>query len=78
MQCVAMISSQSKPTLCAHVTGWIKTFDKYFLEQTQHILNNMVLKLHEDPRRRFIWSEISYFSKWWEGADKQKREATRK
>uniref|UniRef100_A0A8C5CEP5 Alpha-mannosidase n=1 Tax=Gadus morhua TaxID=8049 RepID=A0A8C5CEP5_GADMO len=58
--------------------GWIKTFDKYFLEQTQHILNNMVLKLGEDPRRRFIWSEISYFSKWWEGADKQKREVTRK
>uniref|UniRef100_A0A3B3QXA0 mannosyl-oligosaccharide 1,3-1,6-alpha-mannosidase n=1 Tax=Paramormyrops kingsleyae TaxID=1676925 RepID=A0A3B3QXA0_9TELE len=57
--------------------GWLKTFDDYYRDQTQHILNNMVVKLHEDVRRKMLWSEISYFSKWWENIDVQKRDAVR-
>ncbi|XP_028909789.1 alpha-mannosidase 2 isoform X1 [Ornithorhynchus anatinus] len=58
--------------------GWLKTFDDYFRDQTQHILNNMVIKLQEDNRRKFMWSETSYFSKWWDGIDTQKKDAVKR
>ncbi|XP_043920205.1 alpha-mannosidase 2 [Protopterus annectens] len=58
--------------------GWLKTFDDYFRDQTQHILNNMVIKLQEYKKMKFVWSEISYFSKWWNVIDSQKRDAVKR
>ena len=46
--------------------GWIKTFDKYFRDQTKNILDNAVNKLSENPDLRFIWAETSFLSAWWE------------
>lgn len=45
--------------------GWIKTLDEYYIDQTQHILNNMVERLTKYPNMTFVWSETVFLSIWW-------------
>lgn len=45
--------------------GWIKTFDEYYEQSTASILTNMLHQLLENPDMKFIWAEISYFSRWY-------------
>lgn len=57
--------------------GWIKTFDDYFRSQTKGILSSVIEALSKDPRRRFIWAEISYFEWWWREQTTEVQQRTR-
>ncbi|GFU16175.1 alpha-mannosidase 2 [Nephila pilipes] len=50
--------------------GWLRTFDDYFENSVTFILDNMVNFLNKTKEFKFIWAEISFFSKWWEKQNK--------
>ena len=46
--------------------GWIKTFDEYYYNRSViDILSNTIISLTHNPNRTFIYSEISFFKKWY-------------
>lgn len=52
--------------------------DKYYEDQTRHIIDVVVDYLNEAPYRKFIWAEISFLSMWWDRADVQHRKALKR
>lgn len=60
------------------LAGWLKTFERYYTDQTRHILENMVQKLEAFPKMRFIYAEMSFFSLWWGEIDQTKRNRVKK
>eukprot|EP00002_Diphylleia_rotans_P037925 TRINITY_DN853_c0_g1_i6.p1 TRINITY_DN853_c0_g1~~TRINITY_DN853_c0_g1_i6.p1 ORF type:complete len:935 (-),score=209.41 TRINITY_DN853_c0_g1_i6:77-2881(-) len=55
--------------------GWLLTFEEYYQEQVKVILSGVVTALQKDPNRRFIWSEISYFSRWYDEQSEATKDA---
>ena len=46
---------------------------EYYKKDTKRIFENMVPKLEEDVRRKFIYAEMSFFSMWWSEIDEAMR-----
>ncbi|KAJ8679139.1 hypothetical protein QAD02_014926 [Eretmocerus hayati] len=58
--------------------GWLNTFEKYYIYQTQGILTNLVSKLSEDRRRKFIWAEISFLKLWWDDQSESTKDVVKR
>ena len=46
--------------------GWLETFEGYFLRDVNSIITGVVNELLRDTNKRFVWAEISFFSRWYE------------
>ncbi|XP_060959016.1 alpha-mannosidase 2 [Cannabis sativa] len=55
--------------------GWKLTVEEYYTRQSKHILDTIVDTLSKDPRRKFIWEEMSYLERWWRDSSESKKES---
>ncbi|SPQ93940.1 Alpha-mannosidase [Plasmodiophora brassicae] len=69
--CLALVAAQDLPTV--HIVphshcdpGWLETYETYFAGDVSTILSNVFYELMQDPRRKFVWSETSFFLLWYE------------
>ena len=46
--------------------GWLDTFEQYYRRDVSRILTGVTNALSTDRSKRFIWSEISFFMRWWD------------
>ena len=61
-----------------YITGWVKTYEDYYNQQTKHILDLALKKLQQYPDLKFIYAEISFFHMWWNEQSEANRDAVKK
>ena len=57
--------------------GWLKTVDQYYIDQVQWIISTVITELADDPDRRFIFVETSFFQRWWRRQTDRKKNQVR-
>ncbi|KAK6113041.1 Glycosyl hydrolases 38 N-terminal domain family protein [Brugia pahangi] len=57
--------------------GWLRTFNNY-LNDTNAILDNMLVFMQNHPRMRFMWCEIVFLERWWIKQNESVKSLTRK
>jgi alpha-mannosidase len=58
--------------------GWYKTYDQYFQQDVEMILNSVVDVLSQSPKYKFNWSDISFLAKWYKETTEENRQAIQK
>lgn len=87
--CPKTTPSKINVHLIAHThddVGWLKTVDEYYYGTrkryspvgVQFILDSVIPQLLMDRSKRFIYVEMSFFSKWWNEQDEQMKTIVRK
>ncbi|XP_059640805.1 alpha-mannosidase [Cornus florida] len=66
--------------------GWLKTIDQYYVGSNnsiqgacvENVLDSVVISLLHDPNRKFVFAEMAFFQRWWEGQNVEIQEVVKK
>ncbi|KAA6428404.1 MAG: Lysosomal alpha-mannosidase [Trebouxia sp. A1-2] len=67
-------------------SGWLKTMDQYYygsnnkmqLAAVQYILDTVIQALDANPDRKFVYGEMSFFTRWWREQSEATKDLVRK
>ncbi|PVD26177.1 hypothetical protein C0Q70_13846 [Pomacea canaliculata] len=85
IQVVEVASYTAKPALHVIVVphshqdvGWRETVDACFSSHAKSTLSNMVTKLEEHRKWKFIWAETAFLSRWYDGASDTEKQSLKR
>lgn len=89
LSCPELDANRLNVHIIAHThddVGWLKTVDQYYYGTrkvysqagVQFILDSVIPQLVMDKEKRFIYVEMSFFSKWWHEQDEEMKDVVRR